>query len=312
VSQRDVLLIADAGEEDGLGHISRSSAVAVALRSRGLAVDCLGYGAAQPVGRDGISWRPLVDVSEAEELLGRYAVVVLDSYRLPTSVADAVVDQSRLVQFHDVGHSTPRAALVITTQDADSPAPGVLAGPRYACLGPSFWGLPRREVGAAIERVLIATGGGDPGGAAPTLASAAVTAAPDATVELVRGPQSQLDAPPGTTLVEPREDLLEALLAADLLLCGAGQTMLEASAAGTPAVVAVLAENQRPNAETLERLGAVATVDPGDYDGLTKRLAELAADVGKREAMSRAGQEAVDGYGVLRVAFQIERLIRSA
>ena len=53
-----VVLIADAGPEAGLGHVSRSSAVAVALRCRGVDHRCYAYGADEPPHCDGVRWAP--------------------------------------------------------------------------------------------------------------------------------------------------------------------------------------------------------------------------------------------------------------
>ena len=71
-------LIADAGPAAGLGHLSRTGAVAVALRSRGVEVRCLAWGADDPVERDGLRWEVL---ARAESPAAR-GVVVLDSYEV--------------------------------------------------------------------------------------------------------------------------------------------------------------------------------------------------------------------------------------
>jgi UDP-2,4-diacetamido-2,4,6-trideoxy-beta-L-altropyranose hydrolase len=157
--------------------------------------------------------------------------------------------------------------------------------------------------------VLVSTGGGDPGRLASAIAAAAAAALPAAGIELVRGPYADLEAPAGVELIEPGEIMREALARADLAVCGAGQTMLEACALGTPCLAVVLADNQAPNARALERSAAVMLVDPTDEPRLCETLTALAADKESRAAMSRAGQQAVDGAGAARVAAAIERLI---
>ena len=157
--------------------------------------------------------------------------------------------------------------------------------------------------------MLVSTGGGDPGGLASEIAAAAVVALPAAGIELVRGPNADLEVPAGVELIEPGEFMREALARADIAVCGAGQTMLEACALGTPCVAVALADNQAANARALERSAAVMLVDPTDGPRLRETLAALAADKESRAAMSRAGQEAVDGAGAARVAAAIGRLI---
>jgi spore coat polysaccharide biosynthesis predicted glycosyltransferase SpsG len=306
---REILVVADGGEQAGLGHLSRSTGVAAALAARGLDVACRVYGAPTSVDRHGIGWEPLNDAREIEKLADLYALVFLDSYLVPRQVIESMARRTRLAATHDFGDPPPGAELVVSPAAEGPNGPGRLCGLRYACLEPAFWNPPPPRRRDAVERVLVTTGGGDPGGLASAIAAAAVAAIPAAGVELVRGPYADLVAPAGVELVGPGEIMREALARADLVVCGAGQTMLEACALGTPCLAIVLANNQALSARALERSGAVMLVDPTDDPRLRETLAALAADKESRAAMSRAGQEAVDGAGAARVAAAIERLI---
>lgn len=305
-----MLVLADAWEQSGLGHLSRSSAVAVAVSSRGITVACRAYGAREPLTHNGVRWQPLTELEDAENAATRHRAVVLDSYRIPLAAAEVFASQSRLVVIHDVGEVPRGAALVVSPASDDGGGPGRLCGLKYACLGPQFWGLPPRRPRASVKHVLVMTGGDDPGCSASALASAVADALPSARIELVRNRHAHLEIPSRVTLVEPGERMLETLTAADLVLCAAGQTLLEACAVGTPCISAVLADNQQGNADALERRGATVVVDPNDPARLTETVALIEADAETRRIMSRAGQEAIDGYGALRVGFQVARLIR--
>jgi spore coat polysaccharide biosynthesis predicted glycosyltransferase SpsG len=296
-----VALVADAGEDVGLGHLARGSAIAAALAARGVAVACHGLGAEAALTLDGVRWEPLADV--AAVAAARPAAVVLDSYRLDDAGALAAAP---LVAFVD-GPEAPDATALALTTGPPPPGPAALAGLAYAPLRRAFWGLPRAHPRASVERVLVSTGGGDVGDAAARATAAVRRALPDATVALVRGPQAREPAPEGVELVVGATSLLEELERADLLVAAAGQTSLEAAAVGTPSVVAPVVENQRANAAALRAAGAAVVVEELNRE-LEHTLVALAGDAGARADLSERAQAAVDGYGALRIAFAVERL----
>jgi spore coat polysaccharide biosynthesis predicted glycosyltransferase SpsG len=296
------LLIADAGPDDGLGHLSRLSAVAVALRCRGVETSCHANGATAPLERDGVAWESW---SPGHPLPSDVDVTVVDSYRLaPSSVVPSEVP---FAVFDDHGDLRSAASLVVSVASPPSDNPPRLGGPKYAALRPAYWGLPPKNATGPLRRVLVTTGGGDPRGLGVELAQALRTQLPDTTVALVRGPHASAVPLDGIELLDAPESLLEEQLAADLVICGAGQTMLEAAACGTPCLALVLIENQRQQALRLESSGAVVLVEPADADGTRRAVRELGDRA--RQEQSRRAQQAVDGYGALRIAFHVKALI---
>jgi UDP-2,4-diacetamido-2,4,6-trideoxy-beta-L-altropyranose hydrolase len=295
-------LIADAGPAAGLGHLSRTSAVAVALRSRDIDVRCLAWGADTAFEKDGLVWEPLA----RSEQPPTGAVTVLDTYEAPAELVSSLAAQTRLALMHD--RDVPaEAALVTSTVGGGAPTGALrLDGLRYACLRPSFWGVAERHAPEAVRRILIATGGGDPTGAAADLAEAARSGAPGAEVAVLRGPYATGELPDGVVEVRPAPDLLGELLGSDLIITAGGQTLLEAAAAGTPAIAVVLAENQRSQAEAVAGGGAAVLADPGP--AVAAAVSELAADRDRRAALALSGQELIDGFGALRVGFHVARL----
>jgi UDP-2,4-diacetamido-2,4,6-trideoxy-beta-L-altropyranose hydrolase len=298
-------LIADAGPAARLGHLSRTGAVAVALRSRGAEVRCLAWGADEPIERDGLDWEPLAR-AESPPTGG---VVVLDSYEASAESVSELAADSGLVLMH-ARDAVPEAEIVTSTVGREGDLGRLrLFGLTYACLRPAYWGAPERRTGDRVARVLIATGGGDAGGAAAELAEAAREAVPDAEVAVLRGPYASGELPDGIVAVEHPPTLLGELLAADLIVTAGGQTLLEAAAVGTPAIAVVLAENQRSQAEAVSLQGAAVIAEPGA--GVTDAVGELAADAARRAAIGRSGQELIDGFGALRVGFHVARLIET-
>lgn len=299
-------VVADASPEAGLGHLSRAAAVAVALRCRGIETRCHGYGATEAFSRDDLDWSPLEE-GDLPPLTG--SVVVVDSYRLRSELLSTAAQTSRLVAMHDQGEPPQGAVLVVDVggEGPDSSARR-LAGPAYAALRPMFWGLPRREPRATVERVLVTTGSGHFGALGCELVEALVAALPTVQVSLVQGPEARGTPAAGIDVLTAPESLLGPLLQADLVVTAGGQTMLEAAATGAPCVALPLVENQRPQVATLSGAGAVHVVDPPSADEATRAARELVDDLGARRRLGAAGQAVVDGYGALRIAFEIERL----
>jgi UDP-2,4-diacetamido-2,4,6-trideoxy-beta-L-altropyranose hydrolase len=282
-----IAIVADGGPSAGLGHVGRCSAIAAALRARGLEVECRAYGAAAPARVDAIEWTP--GTAEGD-------VVVLDTYTMPEAERDALAARVPLVAMHDFGGAPRGAALVVSV--GGEPGPNRLAGLRYAPLRPPFWGLPLRHVSGPLRRVLVTTGGGALQDAGVALAREAVAAFPE--VALVRGPYATFDAPDGVELIDAPPSLLPHLLAADAVITAAGQTALEAAATGAATIAVPFVDNQRRNAAALERAGAAVVAEPGK--------AVAAAATVDAAALARAGQAAVDGYGALRIAFAVATL----
>ena len=185
-------------------------------------------------------------------------------------------------------------------------APGILSGPRYACLRPAYWGVPAREPSPAVRSVLVATGAGAASGGA-VLSAAVRDALPDAVVRLVVGPYEQEPPPAGVDVMSAPASLASALRGADLVVTAAGQTMLEALCVGTPTVAVAVVANQRAQLGRLADEGAVRAAE-ADADQIGGVVAALARAPEERAALSRRGQALVDGYGALRVAWHVAAL----
>jgi spore coat polysaccharide biosynthesis predicted glycosyltransferase SpsG len=103
------------------------------------------------------------------------------------------------------------------------------------------------------------------------------------------------------------------MLAADLALCGGGQTTYELAATGTPAIAVRTAENQTVNLNGLSAAGSLiwaGNANDADLESkVTCELATLAGDAVRRAAMSRQGRMLVDGQGAARVTKSILSLV---
>jgi spore coat polysaccharide biosynthesis predicted glycosyltransferase SpsG len=263
----------------------------------GIEARCHALGAERETVFDGLVWQ-----AGAPEPAAFADVLVLDSYRVGLAEAGARVrGTTGAVVFHDAGEP-PEGAAIVVAAGAGAAGPAVLAGLEHACLRPAFWGLPARAQRDQVKSVLVALGSGGAGGVARATRAAIAHVLPHAAIDIVPRP--------GGSALQTADDVLEALLQADIAVLAAGQAMLEAAATGTPSVLLCTAENQRAQADMLLARCAAVEAQPDSPDGIAAALESLVRPATRAE-IAATGQAAVDGYGALRVAFQIARLIAS-
>jgi spore coat polysaccharide biosynthesis predicted glycosyltransferase SpsG len=307
-----VLVLADAGPDAGLGHMARCTGVATALGVRGVRCRCVAVG---PETQSVPAPMPIWEYARRlEEIPARRpTLVLLDSYRLEPETVRAHTNAEQLAVIHDQGALPDCADLVVTSDPGlVDTLPQVVGGLRMSCLRPEFWGLPApADVPERIRRVLVTTGGGDPGGHAVALGLTVNQALPDSEITLVRGPQASYPDPDAIRVLDRPDSLLEVLMDVDLVVTMAGSSLLEALAVGTPTVALVVAENQRAAARVLVERGATEVFAPESLDLIAGAVSKLAGDRARRRQCVRRGRELVDGYGALRVAFLLWRLIAS-
>jgi len=187
----------------------------------------------------------------------------------------------------------------------------LLLGPEYALLQPIYAELhdriPPRE--GPVRRILISFGGAD----SENLTGRALAAflslnRPDIEVDVVISGSSPYvhetrDQVAGHDNIHLHSNLptLAPLMArADLAIGAAGTTSWERLCLGLPAVVVTLAENQRPIAAELHRLGLVRWLghkDEVSEQSIRQALAKLIEE-GIDEEWSLRCRAAVDGKGV--------------
>ncbi|MHB1244616.1 MAG: hypothetical protein ACYC1P_14640, partial [Gaiellaceae bacterium] len=159
LEERLAVVVADGGPEGGLGHVARSSALAVALGRLGVGVRCLALGADGPLEVDGVSWEPIGRLGDAP--LAGASVLVLDSYRLGEDEVAELPAALPLVVLQEHLPPPARAALVVSAGAEPGADPRRLAGLEYVSLRPAFWSAPQREIAERVRHVLVTTGGGD-------------------------------------------------------------------------------------------------------------------------------------------------------
>jgi UDP-2,4-diacetamido-2,4,6-trideoxy-beta-L-altropyranose hydrolase len=239
--------------------------------------------------------------------------LVIDNYDVPPDVTAALAQRVRVAQFDDEALFSPPADLVVNQNPgaeirfaASYPDAGALAlGPRHACLRPEILSAAR---GAVRPRagVVVAFGNSQPDGLSRAVAQALATAGYDEPIRCVLPERMHFEPPTANTSCLVPQDLAPLLAEARIAVIGGGVTALEAACLGTPAVVFVLAENQRPGAEALEQAGsAIVAANP---EAAASEILVLQQSGAALKKMAHSGQYLVDGKGADRVA---QLLLRS-
>jgi UDP-2,4-diacetamido-2,4,6-trideoxy-beta-L-altropyranose hydrolase len=338
-----LVIRADAGPVMGAGHVMRCLALGQAwkhaggsaaflaaplapeldarLRSEGMAVHELG--AVPSSARDADQTVRLCEDLQA-------AWIVIDGYQFDAGYQDRLKQAGlRVLAIDDYGHAGRYVADLIVNQNLHAraelyprigPETKLLLGSRFILLRQEFlvWGGWQRRHSPAACRILVTLGGGDHGGillaviaALRQLASFAIEArvlcgAGNARCEtLVRAAES---APFPVELLTTTTEMPALMAWADVAVSGGGSTCWEMAFMGLPALAIVLADNQQPVVDSLERLGVV--IGSGrdrdlDTGTLSEKLGRLLTDCDRRAAMSLEGRTLVDGLGTTRLVDQL-------
>lgn len=335
-----VLLRADGDELSGTGHVMRMLALAQAVVDGGgearLASARLAPGLETRLAQEALPVQHLsvtpggkddsqASLAAARELGADW--IAADGYAFGPGFQRGVSAAGRrLLLVDDFGHGRPYTAELVLDQNPGA-TEGLHAG-RSArtrlLLGGAFTLLRRefRTTAAPCEpaplpprahRVLVTLGGAD-----PVDATSRVVAAlrglrdPELRVRVVIGPGNPRARALSAACDDPRFELLVAhpdmpglMRWAELAVSAAGTTAYELATMGVPALLILLADNQR-----VVETGMAGPGGPCASLGFHDRLAPaaiagaveaLCADPGRRAAMRDAGRRCIDGRGALRV-----------
>ncbi|MCA1907408.1 MAG: hypothetical protein LDL39_03510 [Magnetospirillum sp.] len=317
-----VALHADAGAGIGLGHVSRCTGLALALRRHGIMPVMLNA-AGTPLTAHYSAHAlaelrcdtTIASLCQALHRVGAKALVA-DSYRLDRlALRDACADV-KLVWFDDTASQPLAADVVVNGSPAAVTLPYDLPAGCFGLLGAAYQvvrpGILAHDRLGEVRRLLVTYGGADPKGVGPRLAALL----PDhVAIDFIVGPFADIPSnlPPNVTLHKAPTDLLGLIDRADLALCAGGQTLFEMAAAKLPSIAIGIGEDQRPNLETLSRQGAVlfaGWVDSEDFPvTLAQALRTALTDATLRQSLARQAHELVDGKGADRIATTIANLL---
>ncbi len=329
-----LLLRADAGPGIGSGHAARMLALAEAwidaggrarllsaapspalkIRAGLQGVELVALSAAHPAPAD------LQETLQAVAGAPKATWLAVDGYAFDAAYLTALrAAGARVLRVDDAPRGpVPCDALLDQTPGAETSSPDLpadalpLLGPRWALMRSSFARAGgSRAARGANRRILVSFGGWDPDDATALALralrllkvpfEAVVVVGPDnpragALAALAQGLPARL---------ERMADMPTLMADCDLALIGGGVTMLEAAAAGLPALVATVADNQEAGAAAqadrglVRLLGRARDLSP---ESLARSLSAALGAGAELRKLARAARAVVDGRGAARAA----------
>jgi len=192
-----------------------------------------------------------------------------------------------------------------------------LFGPHYALLRPEFahWRCRFRGVPEVARKILVTLGGSDPNNfTARVIDALAQLDTAGLEVRVVIGPANprlpelieRADAlAPQIQLLSRVSDMAELMAWADMAVSASGTTCWELACLGLPALLVIMAENQRGIAAELDAIEVAQNLgwhDDVSVERLAAAVNVLQHDSSRRLRMSEQGRTLVDGRGAERVA----------
>ena len=315
-------LIAEADSEVGFGHLAEITAVAAGFESHGVRTRCLAIGSAPEVSHwERVEW--LRDWRQLSSTLqsANFTVAVWSARRSlwNTCWPELARSAARHVWMMDTPGGHPNVDVLINPTLSDflsnREAAVVLQGPQYFPLIPRMRSkcIPLNE---RSRNVLLTLGGADRTQATLRL----LPALTKSSSTVVIGPgfkhRKEVQRTAGdlgvATEIAPA-NLFELLASHRIVISAGGNTLYEAAAMGTPALVAWEDPHEERqgktfvSAGTARLLGRGADVDPGDVERAIDRLLGSA----ELQTMSDAALHLVDGGGVDRICNATLRLIHA-
>lgn len=334
----NLLIRADATTEMGTGHIMRCLALAQAWQMGGnrafLLSHCESEDLRQRVEATGVGFIPLdnahpdpADLRTTLTLLRDLQAgwLVIDGYHFDPTYQQMVRSAGkRILVIDDTAHLPEYHADILLNQNINAgqlsymcdTETKLLLGPQYALLRPEFfaWRDQQREISQVTRKVLVTMGGSDPDNATlkviqavqqmdvPGLETRIVVGSANPHLEILN--HAVRDSASNFQLLTDVSDMPEKMAWAEVAVSAGGSTCWELAFMGVPAVVLVLGENQRANAEALDKGGVALNMG---WHGqivpsqISQAIMQLLASGEVRSAMTHRGQELVDGYGIERV-----------
>jgi spore coat polysaccharide biosynthesis predicted glycosyltransferase SpsG len=273
-----------------------------------------------------IQIRPWYDqTSEVDATIARSSLVLVDSYLVAPERLNTILDSHpRVAVLDDFRRLAYRRGTVIDwTVGAERfaypnkhPQVRYLLGGRYCVLRQEFRNGPKRSFCDSPKSVLVTFGGSDLRSLTGPVLSMLQRRFPGLEKHVVVGPgfrdPSSLDArhEPFTFFHSNCDAaLMQSLMAAaDMAVCGGGQTLYEMASQGLPPVVVNLVENQADDIRGFVEAGFASAAgwwNSPDFIGILEAQLHELWPMAARARRAAAGESCVDRHGVQKLVEEL-------
>lgn len=344
VEGKTLLIRADATSHIGAGHIMRCVALSQAWLKRGGEVTFVSHCESDSLRKlllsEGFKFVSLeslhpdpVDLEQTVNLLDEFRAkdgapwLVLDGYHFSINYQRSIRDAGfRLLIIDDYNHHRCYTADILLNQnigaerfryscDRDTV---LLLGTKYSLLRKEFLSQKRksREQPEIARKVLVTLGGADPDNVILVVIRALkLIDVSGIQAKIVVGPSNfngealeaeiQKDSSlKGTFQIIRYANMPKLMAWADIAISAGGSTCWELAFMGVPFLILMLAENQMPGTNELEKQGVAVNLgwyNETDTQDIAHSIQRLLLDPHKRQDLSMQGQRLLDGRGVDRV-----------
>ena len=331
---------ADADTAMGAGHVMRCLALSQAWMAKGDSVVFVSADLPTSLrARLEIEGISVVDVvgprgskADAEQTSGcvvRSAGhwLVVDGYHFDTRYREKLKESAVGVLAIDDGYLTEdvQADIILNqnlgAETLEYSAGKVMLGTDYVLLRSEFCdtSLRKADVRKRADRILVTLGGGDPDNQTMKVVDALKKMdRPGLQARVLMGQTNpHLDtlelaaaACEGIEVMSHVTDMPNLIAWADVAVSAGGSTCWELAFSGVPNLILVIADNQRPIAAALDRIGASRSLgwfESVDAKEIALALGTVLDDVALRDTMRQKGQSLVDGAGAGRVVDALRR-----
>lgn len=317
-SQRRLTIYTEGDAVRGLGHLTRCKGYAQHWTRMGGVTRWIvdgDEGARRALAEeDHVQWRRWqADRGPVEST----DVALVDSYSADLDVLEAIAAKAgRAIFIDDLFRLPYPQGLVVHSSpgpiDGEQGQARWLTGPRWHPMRKAFWDVAQRgDIRADIGRVLVLAGGVDHRGISGRIARAVADAIPKTRIDLVSGVGAKT---PGSLPSNVRlhqglaaSEMRDLMLAADVAVSAAGQTLYELARCGCPTLMFGVADNQRRHMTYWPETGAGRAVGWWDDPALEANILDglHALSLRDRMVMSQTASQLVDGQGIRRLVAEV-------
>lgn len=311
----DLLILTEGGEDIGLGHITRCSAIAGWVQKQGrtcrMVIDWHGSGH-NPGNFEEARWMDW-------ELSGpSFQAVLVDSYKAPATTYGKIKNFAERLVVIDDYHRLPEygADLVINPNPYSNSIPyaeNAAGGTQYVILRDAFRECTEKyRLRDKVKKILVTVGGTDMRSMLPVLAD--LLEKTDYEVVFVCGNEATEQAMKDRFAGNRRFSfygfagpalMCRLMLGCDVAISACGQTLHELAYLGAPTIGIRIGDDQLLNQQAYIEAGFLSLAidwNSGELESLLRHELNGLNSVEARAAKSKTGMNIIDGKGVERIA----------